>query len=255
MKKTYFTHDSNARNDIRVIKLRAKLGYEGYGIFWAILELLFTEENKLCVEDYDSLAFGLQSDPTILKQVIEDFDLFVIEGNCFYSKRLYKHIEDINLKSKKAKESVKKRWSNTNVIQTNNGSNTSISKSISKSKSKSIEEHIIIRQDAFTQKVFNDFKDINEEDKVAFIEYWTEPNKSNTKMRFELEKTWDLSRRIKRWVNSNFNKSNSKFPEHYDEAYDKRLDQTKRNEYYKHLKSLGYKSIYSPNAGTKWIKK
>ena len=136
MKKTYFNHDSNARNDIRVIKLRSKLGYEGYGIFWGILELLFSEENKLCIEDYDSIAFGLQCDVTILKQVIEDFDLFIIEDDCFYSKRLYKHIEDINTKSKKAKDSVKKRWNNTNVIRTNNDSNTSISKSSSKSKVK-----------------------------------------------------------------------------------------------------------------------
>lgn len=32
-----------------------------------------------------------------------------------------------------------------------------------------------------------------------FYEYWSEPNKSKTQMRFELEKTWDLSRRMKRW--------------------------------------------------------
>ena len=136
MKKTYFNHDSNARNDIRVIKLRSKLCYEGYGIFWAVLELLFTEENKLCIEDYDSIAFGLQCDRSILKQVVEDFDLFIIEDNCFYSKRLYRHIEDINLKSKKAKDSVKKRWNNTNVIRTYNDSNTSISISKSKAKQK-----------------------------------------------------------------------------------------------------------------------
>jgi hypothetical protein len=37
-----------------------------------------------------------------------------------------------------------------------------------------------------------------------FIAYWTEPNKSGTKMRFELEKTWDLSRRLHRWANTNF---------------------------------------------------
>ncbi|MDR3266234.1 MAG: hypothetical protein LBT24_01510, partial [Tannerella sp.] len=29
--------------------------------------------------------------------------------------------------------------------------------------------------------------------------YWTEPNKSHSKMRFEMEKTWDLGRRLKRW--------------------------------------------------------
>ena len=77
MKKTYFNHDSNSRNDIRIIKLRAKLSYEGYGIFWALLELLFNEENKLCISDYETLSFGLQCNPKILKQVIEDFDLFV----------------------------------------------------------------------------------------------------------------------------------------------------------------------------------
>ena len=31
-----------------------------------------------------------------------------------------------------------------------------------------------------------------------FFDYWSEPNKKGT-MRFELEKTWDLKRRLKRW--------------------------------------------------------
>ena len=110
MKKTYFNHDSIARNDYRIIKMRSKLGMESYGIFWAVLEMLFTEENKLCIEDYDSLAFGLQCDSNILKQVIEDFDLFVVEDGCFYSNRLNKQIEEINAKSNKAKESASKRW-------------------------------------------------------------------------------------------------------------------------------------------------
>ena len=39
-----------------------------------------------------------------------------------------------------------------------------------------------------------------------FIEYWTEPNKSGTKMRFELEKTWSLSRRLKKWKRNGFGK-------------------------------------------------
>ena len=112
MRKTYFNHDSSARTDLRIIKLRSKLGYEGYGVFWALLELLFTEENKLCVDDYSEIAFGLQTDPKILKQVIEDFDLFTLEDDCFYSKRLNKQIEEINAKSNKAKENASKRWKN-----------------------------------------------------------------------------------------------------------------------------------------------
>lgn len=34
----------------------------------------------------------------------------------------------------------------------------------------------------------------------AFFDYWSEPNKSNSKMRFELERTWDLARRLGTWA-------------------------------------------------------
>ena len=131
MKKTYLQHQSNSFTDIKIIKMRSKLGIESYGIFWALLELLFNEENKLCIDDYSVLAFSLQCDADKLKSVIEDFDLFVVEDGCFYSRRLNNHIEEINNKSNKAKESINKRWNNTKVIRTNNQRNTSFS--ISKS--------------------------------------------------------------------------------------------------------------------------
>ena len=121
MKKTYFNHDSTARNDYRIIKLRATLGYEGYGVFWALLELLFTEENKICMSQYDILAYGLQCDAKILKQVIEDFDLFVIEDGCVYSRRLNNQIDEINNKSNIAKENAKKRWNNAKAMQPHKG--------------------------------------------------------------------------------------------------------------------------------------
>ena len=199
MKKTYFNHDSNSRNDIRIIKLRAKLSYEGYGIFWALLELLFNEENKLCISDYETLAFGLQCDPKILKQVIEDFELFVIEDNCFYSKRLHRHIEDINNKSTKAKESINKRWNNTNVLRTNYDSNTSkVEVKVNKSISKRIE--------CFRNNV-NSLKDFSDKDKNDFIEYWSElTNEENPKMKWELSNTFNIEYRLKRWVASDFNK-------------------------------------------------
>jgi hypothetical protein len=33
-----------------------------------------------------------------------------------------------------------------------------------------------------------------------FYDYWTEPNKSNTKFKMELEKTWSLERRLETWA-------------------------------------------------------
>ena len=36
-----------------------------------------------------------------------------------------------------------------------------------------------------------------------FYKYWTEWNKSRTKMRWELQATWDTARRLARWANNN----------------------------------------------------
>jgi hypothetical protein len=42
----------------------------------------------------------------------------------------------------------------------------------------------------------------------GFYKYWTEPNKSNTKFKQELEKTWSIERRLETWANNerNYNK-------------------------------------------------
>ncbi len=250
MKKTYFNHDSVARLDIRVIKLRSKLGYEGYGLFWAVLELLFTEENKLCIEDYDSLAFGLQCDPKVLKQVIEDFDLFVLEDGCFYSRRLNNHIEEINNKSNKAKENASKRWNNATAMQPHSDRNASkVNKSIV-NKSKSIEERIID-----FNKSIQSISGVSDEDKENFFLYWTEKNKSGSKFRAEMERTFSIPLRLKRWSSNNFNKQKSRFPDYFDSLLMKRMDDSSKKEYEKHLKNLGYVTEYNPNAGQKWIKK
>jgi len=39
-----------------------------------------------------------------------------------------------------------------------------------------------------------------------FYDYWTESNPSGTKMRFEMQKTWDLDRRLARWSRNNYNR-------------------------------------------------
>lgn len=44
----------------------------------------------------------------------------------------------------------------------------------------------------------------------AFYLYWTEPNKSFTKMRWELQKTWDLGLRLNTWNRNNQRRSNGR---------------------------------------------
>ena len=58
---------------------------------------------------------------------------------------------------------------------------------------------LVLREEIFNKEVEN-FKNYPASMLKEFINYWTEPNKSCTKMRFELEKTWDLKRRLERWA-------------------------------------------------------
>ena len=69
------------------------------------------------------------------------------------------------------------------------------------------ESRLEIRRIKFINELNKEFHTkYNKELRTAFFDYWTEPNKSKTKMRFELEKTWDTSRRLARWANNSFNK-------------------------------------------------
>lgn len=45
-----------------------------------------------------------------------------------------------------------------------------------------------------------------------FYSYWTEPNKSGTKFKKELQVTWDTERRLKTWANNSFGNKNNKQP-------------------------------------------
>ena len=56
------------------------------------------------------------------------------------------------------------------------------------------------RRDKFVFEVLS--FDYDESILNGFIDYWTEPNKSNTKMKFELNKTWSTKLRLKTWANN-----------------------------------------------------
>ena len=44
-----------------------------------------------------------------------------------------------------------------------------------------------------------------------FVLYWTESNESGRKMKFEMQKTFDIKRRLQRWKNNDFGNKTNKF--------------------------------------------
>lgn len=116
----YFSHDSNARNDEKLISLRMKHKWDGYGIYWALIEKLRDSSSYKLPLDYNVIAFDLRTDNAIIKSVINDFGLFVIENNYFYSESLCRRME---MRTEKARTAANKRWENANALQTHNGRN------------------------------------------------------------------------------------------------------------------------------------
>lgn len=72
----------------------------------------------------------------------------------------------------------------------------------------SIDNNIEIRNENF-KKLLIPFKQTYSIELLkAFFDYWTEPNHAKTKMRFELEKTFDVERRLTTWKKRDNNFSN-----------------------------------------------
>ena len=107
MSKPYFSHDIASRGDIEIKKLIFRQGYEGYGIYWAVVE--FLHENELREEDIPVLADDLHIQEEKLRAVLET-DLFKTSDGKIYSERVNRNLKLQQEKAEKAKQSAKNRW-------------------------------------------------------------------------------------------------------------------------------------------------
>lgn len=106
----YFPHESNARNDEKLIALRMKHGWEGYGIYWAIIEKLRDAAGYRLSTEYELIAYDLQADKGLIKSVINDFSLFEIVVCTFHSPALTVQMEWNNAKVSQARRAAVQRW-------------------------------------------------------------------------------------------------------------------------------------------------
>lgn len=106
--KPYFSHDIDARGDIKIKKLLYKFGYEGYGLYWALVE--FLHENELFESDVEILASDFRADTEKLRAIIYETELFDIEDGKIISGRVNRNLSLQDEKRKKAKTSASTRW-------------------------------------------------------------------------------------------------------------------------------------------------
>lgn len=120
----YFSHDADARSDEKIISLIMAHGYEGYGIFWAIIEMLRTATNYKMQMDFKRIAFALHVDSKKVESIICDFELFDCIGGLhnlheckddlhkktFYSKSLNRRMKLKESISEKRRQAAMARW-------------------------------------------------------------------------------------------------------------------------------------------------
>ena len=204
-KSYYFSHDYNAANDTKVLFLRHQLGMEGYGIYWFIIERLADAGGKLPLELIPVLAMQMQSTDIKVKGVIMQFDLFSIDEGEFWSERLNDHLGLRAKLSQSGKNGAISRWKNGEANRVAIGEGNA-----KKRKEKEIKENInnINNKELFIDSI-KDFKEILGDSYDEFLEYWCEPNKDG-KLRYELEKFFDVKRRVNTWIKNKLRYGNTK---------------------------------------------
>jgi len=111
----YFPHFSNARNDSKLIKVRRVLGVEGYGLYFMLLEVLREQTNFKChLNSIEDLAFEWHTSKEKLATVINDFDLFTIDSEHFFSCKLIYFLQPYIEKSERARAAALIRWNKVN---------------------------------------------------------------------------------------------------------------------------------------------
>ena len=116
--KRYFSHDSDAFFDSRIVKMRTRLGVAGYGAYWMIVERLRTSEGYKHECDYEVFACLANADAELFRAVVEDHGLFEFVENdgkrYFYSESLMRRMmkmEDIIEKRREAgRRGAEARW-------------------------------------------------------------------------------------------------------------------------------------------------
>ena len=193
------------------------LSIEEHGAYLLLIFYAHTHDGKIPASA-DRLARILRVKRSQCVRIMERIgDFFEEKSDGFlYNERVNSELAIAKERSEKARKSAESRWSShADAMQAHMQTQCSGDAIQSQSQNHSQKKEKDKRERA-TPHALEDRKrsfgeslqefDFPRELKAEFYEYWTEPNKSKSKMKFEQERTWETSRRLKRWASreSNF---------------------------------------------------
>jgi hypothetical protein len=125
----YFPHDVEASSDEKFIAMnyffrrcedtqilnaldKSFLPYAAYGLYWKIIEHI--HKHKIQTDKLYILADEWRIDEKFLKLVLNEFNLFQIQDDCYISKRVLKNFEEQEKRSEIARQNVQRRYAQQN---------------------------------------------------------------------------------------------------------------------------------------------
>ena len=228
----FFSHDFNARNNYKLLELRAEFGWEGYGVFWALCEIISENDKPLPLDRLGAVSVALGVPKEYLAGFIKiciDLDIFIETEAGVTSESLESRLEHkrevIRKRSEAGKKSAEARKKKQGVEQEVNKSSTSVEHLSSKrnetkrnetkekegvdkstspksKKKKAPKNSPEEKLKAFKNEVREVGGDIYNSDTLqAFYDYWTEPSqKKKGLFNWETQDTWGTSRRLATWA-------------------------------------------------------
>lgn len=227
----YFPHDAGMRNHKKVKSIRTKFGMSGYGIWSMLLEHLTGSDGN--VFPYTDLEFELMSgdfgvSATEIRSVVDyciSLEMLFNKNGFINSESLDERLAPVYEKRGKAKELSKQQHRTNGKYCSNNAEGAVVSVAEmpqskvkeSKSNKTKVNENgatdvatIEQRANEFMEKTAVYIPEYGKEMLREFFDYWTEKNEGGKKMRFEMQKVFDISRRLKTWSSNNKFKTNDR---------------------------------------------
>jgi hypothetical protein len=137
----YFSHDSNASQDPKILQMCSVYKAEGYGWYWMLIEQMRDQTDyKLNISGkyaIDAFAMRMYCDSITMHKFLDDcvneFQLFKRDKSCIWSESLLSRMGKMSDKSESAKHAADVRWgkqprNNADAMQTHSERNANASK-------------------------------------------------------------------------------------------------------------------------------
>jgi hypothetical protein len=143
----YFSHDSNARRDPKIIAMRGAYGTVGYAWYFMFVEMMREADGyRLDMKSkyaFNAYAMDMQCEcnaiASFVHDCIDEFKLFSTDGEYFWSPSLLNRMDRVHEKSLKAKKSANARWK-----KSDRNANASKSDAIKESKVNEIKDKLLL---------------------------------------------------------------------------------------------------------------